>query len=75
MGVKSAKIGKVSSEVWRQAAELNHLVLQALDKANLPAIAFPPSAMVIAREGKVDTWDLDALRTALERGLTPGDLR
>jgi isopentenyl phosphate kinase len=71
MGVKSAKDWIGFIEVWRQAAKLNHLVMLALDKANLPAISFPPSAMIIAREGKVATWDLDPIRTALERGLIP----
>jgi len=71
MGVKSVDEWKGFVEVWRQAAELNHLVLQALEKVNLPAIAFPPSAMITAREGKVDTWNLDTLLTALKQRLLP----
>jgi isopentenyl phosphate kinase len=71
MGVKSAEDWIGFIEVWRQAAELNHLVMLALEKAKLPAIAFPPSAMIIARDGKVATWDQDPIRTALERGLLP----
>lgn len=71
LGVKSTEDWGGFVEVWRQAAELNHLVMSALEKANLPAIAFPPSAMVIAREVKVDTWNLDTLLTALEKGLLP----
>ena len=70
-GVNSVDEWKGFAEVWRQAAELNHLVLQALKKVNLPAIAFPPSATVFARGGKIDTWNLDALLTALEQGLLP----
>jgi isopentenyl phosphate kinase len=71
MGVNSANDWKGFIEVWRQAAELNHLVMLALERANLPAITFPPSAMITAREGKVDTWNLDSLLTALEQGLLP----
>ncbi len=71
LGVKSAKEWEGFIEVWRQAAALNHLVLQALEKVNLPAMAFPPSAMVTAREGKVDTWNLEPLLTALKKGLLP----
>jgi len=71
IGVNSVNEWKGFVEVWRQAAELNHLVLQALEKVNLPAIAFPPSATVFAREGKVVTWNLDTLLAALEQGLLP----
>lgn len=71
LGVKTIEewIGFV--EVWREAAELNHLVLQALEKAKLPAIAFPPSAMVITHQGKVATWNLDPLIQALGERLLP----
>ena len=58
-------------EVWREAAELNHLVLKALEKANLPALAFPPSAMVIAHQGMVSAWNLDTLLHALGEELLP----
>jgi isopentenyl phosphate kinase len=71
MGVKSGIEWKGFIEVWRQADELNQLVMQALEKAGLPAIALPPSAMVIAQAGKVATWDLEPLLTTLERGLLP----
>jgi isopentenyl phosphate kinase len=70
-GVKSSKEWGGFVEVWREAAELNHMVLQALEKAGLPALAFPPSAMVTARQGKVDSWNLDPLQYALDRGLLP----
>ena len=71
LGVKSVDEWKGFVEVWRQAAELNHLVMTALEKAKLPVIAFPPSAMVFARECKVDTWNLDIPLAALEKGLLP----
>jgi len=58
-------------EVWREAAALNHLVLGALEAAGLPALALPPSAMVVARQGKVTSWSLDTLCQALDRGLLP----
>jgi len=35
-------------EVWQQAAALNHIVMDALLAAGLPAIGFPPSASVSA---------------------------
>ena len=70
-GVKSAQEWAGFVEVWREATELNHLVMQALEKATLPAIAFPPSAMVIANQGAVNTWNLDPLRGALMEGVLP----
>jgi isopentenyl phosphate kinase len=71
MGVKSGEEWIGFIEVWRQAAELNHLVMQALGKANLPALALPPSAMVISEGGKVASWNLKPLRAALKVGLLP----
>ena len=71
LGVKSAEEWAGFVEVWREAAGLNHLVMQALEKAGLPALSLPPSAMVTAHLGKVATWELGTLRYALDRGLLP----
>lgn len=71
LGVKTTEEWTGFIEVWREAAELNHLVMQALEKANLPALAFAPSAMVIANHGMVTTWKLDTLLHALGEGLLP----
>ena len=70
-GVSTAAQWEGFSEVWRRAAELNHLVMAALEGMHLPVIVFPPSARVIARDGKVAIWDLDPLRQALDKGLLP----
>ncbi len=59
------------AEVWREAAALNRLVTDALQAAGLPAVAFPPSASVIAHDGQVASWDLAPLRAALAAGLIP----
>jgi isopentenyl phosphate kinase len=69
--VKSAEEWQGFSEVWRQATALNHLVMEALSQARLPAIAFPPSAMVLARNRQVEQWNLEPLRAALDKGLLP----
>jgi len=58
-------------EVWYEASELNRLVIHALHAEGLPAMAFPPSAMVIAQDEKVLSWDLSSLRNALQAGLLP----
>lgn len=59
------------AEVWHEAAALNHMVTDALHAAGLPAVAFPPSASVTARDGKVLAWDLSPIRNALQSGLLP----
>jgi isopentenyl phosphate kinase len=59
------------AEVWWDASALNRLVMEALRAAGLPAIALPPSASVIAREGQVERWDLAPLDAALQAGLLP----
>lgn len=70
-GVNTAEEWDGFVEVWREAADLNHLVLEALANAKLPALAFPPSALVIARNGKVVNWNLDPLLQALDKHLLP----
>lgn len=71
LGVRTAEEWSGFVEVWREAAALNHLVMQALEKAGLPALAFPPSAMVISRQGSVASWNLGTLLSALDQGLLP----
>ncbi len=58
-------------EVWQAANALNRLVMDALLEAGLPALAFPASASLLARDGQVLRWDLGPLQSALEEGLLP----
>ncbi len=58
-------------EVWREAAALNRLVVDALTQLGLPALAFSPLASVSARDGQVETWNLAPLQAALAAGLLP----
>jgi isopentenyl phosphate kinase len=59
------------AEVWYEAALLNRIVMDALHKAGFPAISFPVSGTVTAREGKVADWNLHPITSALEAGLLP----
>jgi isopentenyl phosphate kinase len=68
-GVRTLDEWQGFSEVWQQAAELNHLVINALERAHTAPIVFPPSARVITQDGKVVIWDLDPLCSALDQGL------
>lgn len=58
-------------EVWREAAGLNRLVVDACLALNLPVIGFPPSAGATTRNGQVVSWDIQPLRQALQAGLIP----
>ncbi len=58
-------------QVWREAIALNQLVMQALAQADLPALSLPPLAMVIAKRGRVASWNLEPLQHALAQGLLP----
>lgn len=70
-GVRDAEGWRGFAEVWRQAAALNHLVMEALHQAGVPALAFPPSAVVMADERRVATWPHEPLLAALQAGLLP----
>ncbi len=70
-GVRGQEGWRGFIEVWREAAQLNRLVMDALENAGLPAISFPPSAAVIAADGVPVIWDLNALEFALRAGLLP----
>ncbi|MDA1329741.1 MAG: uridylate kinase [Chloroflexi bacterium] len=59
------------AEVWAQAANLNQLVVRALQKASLPVLVFPPSASAWAKDGAISNWDLRPVEKALAAGLLP----
>ncbi len=58
-------------EVWRQARDLNEIVLTLLYQAGLPVMAFPPSVILQSNGGKVQSLYIDPLRSALAAGLIP----
>jgi isopentenyl phosphate kinase len=58
-------------EVFREARTLNQIVLESLLSVGLPVIAFPPSASIIAKDGAVQSWDLQPMQAALATGLIP----
>jgi isopentenyl phosphate kinase len=59
------------AEVHHQAAQLNRLVMDALHRAGISAMVFPPSAALIARDGQVVEWDVTPIRAALANRLLP----
>jgi isopentenyl phosphate kinase len=58
-------------EVWREASALSRLVVDALSAAGLPVVALPPSASLVASDGKVAAWELTPIISALQHGLVP----
>jgi len=58
-------------EVWSAAHALNQIILQHLNAAGLPVIAFPPSAGVLTSYGDIIQWDLSPMELARSHGLIP----
>jgi isopentenyl phosphate kinase len=70
-GVRDAEGWRGFAEVWIQARELNIYVMNALHKAKIPAMAFPPSAAVLASRAQVILWETTPIRMALANGILP----
>jgi isopentenyl phosphate kinase len=70
-GVRTAEEWLGFAEVWSAARKLNQIVMETLAEAGLPAIAFPPSAGILAAEKEFASWDLRPLQQALTHGLIP----
>ncbi|NMC54658.1 MAG: isopentenyl phosphate kinase family protein [Chloroflexi bacterium] len=70
-GVRSREEWLGFAEVWRDARELNQILVEALTIANLPVISFPPSAMVTTNHRKIIAWDTQNIQSALQAGLLP----
>jgi len=70
-GVSGPEAWRGFSEVWYQASVLNRLVLEAMFRVGVKAVALAPVASVTARDGKVAAWDLTPLHAVLENGLLP----
>ncbi len=70
-GVQTPQEWKGFIEVWKDARALNQVVMDGLTDADLPAIAFPPSAIMLARDGAPEWFEARPLLAALENGLLP----
>ena len=76
-GVHTTEEWRGFAEVWRAAQSLNRLVMDALHDAEVPAVAFPPSAGALALDGKIARWNEKPIAAALNAGLvavTYGDV-
>jgi isopentenyl phosphate kinase len=70
-GVRTEQEWRGFVEVWREAVQLNRIVVEALGEAGLPVISLPPSASTVARDGQVEAWNLTPVRRALDANLMP----
>lgn len=70
-GVRTEQEWRGFVEVWREAVQLNRMVVDVLGEAGLPAISLPPSSSAVAHDGQVETWNLAPVRRALEANLLP----
>lgn len=59
------------SKVAHVASRLNHLILDQLHEAGVPALRFQPSASAICREGQITELSIRPLQCALGAGLIP----
>ena len=59
------------AEVWRQAAALNQIVIEALFNAGLPAVSFSAMSSATVSNGIIMEWNLDPIKAGLESGLLP----
>jgi isopentenyl phosphate kinase len=58
-------------EVWREANQLNRLVMDAFLEAKLPVLTFSPVASVVATQGKIIQWNTQPIKKSLQVGLVP----
>ncbi len=70
-GVRTAFEWNGFLEVWRQARDLNQIMVEALTRAGIPIMAFPPSAIIQAADGQPVSVQSEPLLSALNAGLTP----
>lgn len=58
-------------EVWREARDLNNLVIKEFTAVKLPILCFPPSACVQTADRKIIRWDIKVIETALKEDYIP----
>ena len=70
-GVRTPEEWQGYARVWKDARELNQLVLEALALASLPVMAFPASAIVTTARRGVLHWETEPIEKALAHRLIP----
>jgi isopentenyl phosphate kinase len=58
-------------EVWREARNLNQIIVDVLTTHNISVISFPPSAMVTTKNKNINSWEMTLIKKALDADLIP----
>jgi isopentenyl phosphate kinase len=58
-------------QVWQSARDLNNLVWEALSRAGIQVVVFPPSACVSSHNKIIVNWNIQPIQAALQAGLVP----
>jgi isopentenyl phosphate kinase len=69
LGASGAEDWRGFAEVWMTARRLNRIVMDALHETGVAAVAFPPSASVLCKNGEIESYAFDPVQAALEAGL------
>ncbi|HMN12245.1 MAG TPA: isopentenyl phosphate kinase [Bellilinea sp.] len=70
-GVRTTEEWAGFVEVWRDARELNQIVIHALTKVGIPVIHFPASAFIISNDRTPEFCYSDSIRHAITHKLVP----
>jgi len=68
-GVYTSEDWQGYQTVWASARRLNQIVVDACLPAELPVLAFPPSASVLTNKHEIERWELAPIQLALTNGL------
>lgn len=70
-GMKAPSSRKGAALTQFSASRLHAIVMNGALRAGMPALSFSPSTGVIARNGRIISWDITPIRKALECGFLP----
>jgi isopentenyl phosphate kinase len=70
-GVATPEDWQGFQDVWLSARKLNQIVISLAEKARLPVMTFPPSAVAFTTNHIVQHWELTPMRSMLAHTLIP----
>jgi len=70
-GVQTQEEWQGFGEVWQAAHTLNHIVMNELAIAGLPAMAVSPSSAIVSRNREILDWEIAPIQAALSAGILP----
>lgn len=70
-GVRTAEQWHGFIEVWKEARNLNQIIIESLLKADLPILSIPPSAVITTINREIQNWNIQPIKSALNKNLIP----